>query len=193
MSDYVRALFGEGSPLEVFEAAALPPRGGRDSVGAHRVALMTPRPQPSGLPPMEYVALNIAIGAHAGQLDKQGKPYIDHVLRVVEAVQDGEEQAVAALHDVIEDTPVTLDELRMGGFFPPHVIDAVDAITRRDDETYSEYITRVARNDLARTVKIADLRDNLSRGAAFPSLCKRYRNALAALDAPALTTGESQP
>lgn len=106
-------------------------------------------------------AINVAKEAHQGQLDKAGKPYIEHVLRVVENVDTIGTKIVAALHDVVEDTNVTLEELRTKHEFPEHIVLAVDAITRREDEDYQDFIRRVKDNPLARAVKMADLQDNM--------------------------------
>ncbi len=101
----------------------------------------------------------IAAEAHAGQVDKAGQPYITHPARVAARVA-GDEHAVAAawLHDVVEDTEVTLADLEQA--FPPDVTAAVDALTRRRDEPPAEYYARVRRVPLALTVKLADMADN---------------------------------
>lgn len=106
-------------------------------------------------------ALRIAVDAHAGQLDDEKRPYILHVLQVVAGVRpDLEAMTVAALHDVVEDSPITLSHLRDQGF-PESVLEAVDAISRRDGETYEDYIERVVRAPLAIRVKLADLEHNM--------------------------------
>jgi (p)ppGpp synthase/HD superfamily hydrolase len=106
-------------------------------------------------------ALRVARQAHAGQVDKGGSPYLGHVMRVAATVAQGgdELQAVALLHDVVEDTDVTLDQLARQGF-PTPVIEAVDALTKRDGEEYGDYLDRVCANEWARLVKLADLKDN---------------------------------
>lgn len=105
-------------------------------------------------------AVEIAKEAHAGQLDKGGKPYIDHCLRVMGLCRQRDERIVAVLHDVIEDSQWTLDDLRREGF-SEIVVEAVGALTRRDNEPYSDFIERVGRNPVAAIVKIADLTDNM--------------------------------
>jgi (p)ppGpp synthase/HD superfamily hydrolase len=105
-------------------------------------------------------AIRIAVSAHKGQMDKAGAPYILHPLRVMAAVDTPEEMAVAVLHDVIEDTGTTLDDLRRAGI-PEDVCEAVRILTKAKGEDYSAYLDRVASNPLARAVKIADLRDNM--------------------------------
>lgn len=104
-------------------------------------------------------ALEIALGAHAGQTDRAGEPYIMHVIRVMAACKDRDAQIVAALHDVVEDSDWTLNELSFE--FPPHIILAVDAITKRGKEPYFNYLRRVSTSKLATAVKIADLADNM--------------------------------
>lgn len=107
-------------------------------------------------------AEQLATRAHAAQTDKAGLPYLDHPRRVAalvaESTDDQEAIAAAWLHDVVEDTPVTLDRLRELGFSTA-VVDAVDALTRRPGEG-DRYYQRVAANALARAIKLADLWDN---------------------------------
>lgn len=105
-------------------------------------------------------AIQIAAVAHAGQVDKAGKPYILHVLRVMQAVSTDEQRVVAVLHDVVEDCPDWgFDRLGEHGFSGA-VLEAVDALTRRRNEPYETYILRVKDNPIARAVKLADLTDN---------------------------------
>lgn len=105
-------------------------------------------------------ALEIAMQAHEGQADKSGRPYIEHPLRVMSMGSCDEERIVGILHDVVEDSAWTLSLLRTEGF-PDEIIDAVDAVTRRREETYDNFIARVARNKLAVAVKLNDLTDNM--------------------------------
>lgn len=106
-------------------------------------------------------AERVASEAHAGQTDEAGRRYLDHPRRVAARVSSTttEPDAVAAawLHDVVEDTPVTLDRLRELGFSET-VVEAVDALTRRPGE--DDYFRPIATNDVARVVKLADLWDN---------------------------------
>jgi len=106
------------------------------------------------------VAFEFAMFMHLGQLDKGNKPYIEHPIRVAENVSSFPEKIVAILHDCIEDTDLTLDDLSF--HFPIEILRAVDAISRREDEPYVNYIRRVSTNIIARRVKIADLKDNMS-------------------------------
>lgn len=105
-------------------------------------------------------AIETAAGAHRGQRDKAGEPFILHPLRVMNACSTRSQQIVAVLHDVVEDTHWTLDELRQEGL-GEELVAAVDAMTRREGETYADFVDRAARNPIAHAVEIADLRDNL--------------------------------
>ena len=104
-------------------------------------------------------AIRIAVTAHAGQRDKGGEAYITHPLRLMAAVDGEEAKIVAVLHDVIEDTAVTIDDLRRERFSET-VLTAVACVTHRRDEPYADYIVRCKRHPLARQVKLADLADN---------------------------------
>ena len=106
-------------------------------------------------------AIILAAGAHRGQADKAGEPYILHPLRVMLQLVDEEGRIAAALHDVLEDTATTADNLRDWGY-GEKVVEALEALTRRDGETYADSIERAARNPLARRVKLADLADNMN-------------------------------
>ncbi|MDD5150006.1 MAG: HD domain-containing protein [Flavobacterium sp.] len=108
-------------------------------------------------------ALFIATNAHHNQYDCHGKPYILHAIEVMRILNTDNEDlnCIAVLHDVVEDTPVTLAELRQHGF-PEIVIEAVDALTKRKEsnETYDEYKQRVFNCYYAMRVKLADLTHN---------------------------------
>ena len=105
-------------------------------------------------------AIQIAKKAHANQTDKGGKPYIDHVLRVMDAVEGEKEKICAVLHDTIEDTPVTLAQLEEEGF-DKDVLNTLKTITKKEDEDYFDYISRVCLNETACKIKLADLKDNM--------------------------------
>ena len=106
-------------------------------------------------------AIQIAVAAHAGIKDKGGKPYILHPIKVMMRVETEEEQIVAILHDVVEDTDWTFDALRNEGFSET-VIEALETVTKQsEDEDYEDFIKRSLWNDIGRKVKIADLRENL--------------------------------
>ncbi len=129
-------------------------------------------------------AIQLAATAHCGQADKAGLPYITHPLRVMGMFlqpEEADERIVAVLHDVVEDTDVTLASLTDLGY-PARIVDALDAISRCSQETYHDYIERVALNSLATRVKLADLRDNLDeRRHSTRSLSdetrRKYRDA----------------
>lgn len=106
-------------------------------------------------------AKDIAEAIHGEQLDKAGKPYMEHVNRVAEQMGTDQERIVALLHDVIEDSPAPASTIVLVTQFGSRIADAVVALTHTKDETYEAYIRRVAENPLARKVKIADLYDNL--------------------------------
>lgn len=106
-------------------------------------------------------AIQVARQAHEGQLDKSGRPYIAHPLRVMGAVRDPHERMTAVLHDVVEDTDVTLEDLTAAGC-PAEVVTAVAALSKQPGEEWEAYLARVAANPIALAVKRADLADNLS-------------------------------
>lgn len=105
------------------------------------------------------LAYEIAKRAHEGQKDKAGVDYIHHPEKVANMVESDTEKSVAYLHDVVEDTFVTLKMLEVEGF-PSEVIKAIDAITKRKDELYDDYLQRVSKNPIALKVKIADMKHN---------------------------------
>lgn len=107
-------------------------------------------------------AIQIAAGAHAGQVDRGGQPYILHPLWVA-ARLGGEDRIIGVLHDVLEDTLVTAADLRAFGF-QPSIIEDLEALTRRDGETYEAFIDRVDLSPRARRVKLADLDHNRKIG-----------------------------
>ncbi|HEY0449090.1 HD domain-containing protein [Actinophytocola sp.] len=106
-------------------------------------------------------AIQLARRAHEGQLDKSGRPYIAHPLRVMGSLKGEHERMTAVLHDVVEDTEVTLDDLTAVGC-PPEVLAAVAAISRHPDESQADYLSRVMANPMALVVKRADIADNMS-------------------------------
>ncbi len=106
-------------------------------------------------------ALKLAIEAHDGQEDRNGQPYIGHVMRVCYAGHTLAEKIVGALHDVVEDTHWTIEDLKSEGF-SPEIIDGVIAITHDDEnESYEDYLLRILRNPVALRVKLNDLTDNM--------------------------------
>ena len=105
-------------------------------------------------------AIRIAVEAHRGKKDRAGAPYVLHPLRLLFRVRTDAERMAAVLHDVVEDTAWTLDDLRAVGF-ADEVVDAVDALTRRKGESYEAFVDRAAAHPVARRVKLADIEDNL--------------------------------
>jgi len=105
-------------------------------------------------------AIEIASKAHAGQIDKAGEPYILHPLRLMSKFNSTEEMIVAVLHDVVEDSEVTLQDLKGYGF-SEDVITAIDCFSKRKSESYKDFIARISSSNLARNIKIEDIKDNL--------------------------------
>jgi (p)ppGpp synthase/HD superfamily hydrolase len=105
-------------------------------------------------------AIILAAGAHRGQVDKAGEPYILHSVRVMLRLGDEAGRIAAVLHDVLEDTATTPGHLRQAGY-GEDVLRALDGLTRREGERYADFIERAAADPLARRVKLADLADNL--------------------------------
>jgi GTP diphosphokinase / guanosine-3',5'-bis(diphosphate) 3'-diphosphatase len=114
-----------------------------------------------------FKAIQVAVEAHDGQMDKNNIPYIFHPLRVMLRAETPEEQIVGVLHDVLEDTHLTEQDLLEE--FPSEIVEAVKSVTRPkrvkglDNETYKQFIQRAKQNRIGRKVKIHDLQDNLSR------------------------------
>jgi (p)ppGpp synthase/HD superfamily hydrolase len=127
-------------------------------------------------------AIALATKAHEGQVDKSGVDYITHPLRVMENLKPyGEAAQIAGvLHDVVEDTPVKLQEIEEK--FGKEVADIVDAVSQRPEEMYFDYVRRAAQHPMGRIVKLADLFDNMSparsKGRNLEKLQKRYLKAL---------------
>lgn len=107
----------------------------------------------------ESLARAIAEKAHADQVDKAGEPYIGHPAHVVASVEGDKAKAVAWLHDVVEDTSTTFDDLRAAGV-DDEVLVALELLTHDKSAPYMEYVAAIKKNDLARTVKLADLAHN---------------------------------
>jgi len=106
-------------------------------------------------------AIEIAIEAHKGVTDKYGAPYINHVTRVMNLGETEEEKIVGVLHDLVEDTPWTFEQLAAEGF-SSEIIDALTCVTKiSEEEDYEEFTLRASRNPLALKVKINDLTDNM--------------------------------
>ncbi|MGV3637005.1 MAG: phosphohydrolase [Flavobacteriales bacterium] len=127
-------------------------------------------------------AIRLAAKVHRGQLDRFGKPYILHVMRVMMRGHDLEEQILGALHDVLERSDLTVDDIAKKGF-SPRVLKALQHITRDPQETYEQYIDRVVLDNLAIRVKLHDLADKMDLlhvEQLDPADLKRYNKQLAA-------------
>jgi (p)ppGpp synthase/HD superfamily hydrolase len=131
-------------------------------------------------------AIALAVEAHRGQRDKAGQTYILHPLRVMMRLETEAERMAAILHDVVEDTPYTLERLRELGY-PQEVLTALECLTKREGESYEAFIERVRPHPLARRVKLADLEDNMdvrrltAVGPKEAERLARYRAAWARL------------
>lgn len=106
-------------------------------------------------------AIELAKKYHQGQVDKGGNPYIEHPMAVMDRLETIEEKIVGVLHDIVEDTVLTLGDLLELGF-PEFIVEAIDSVTRRDDETRAEFIKRAKQNVIGRKVKIADIMENMN-------------------------------
>lgn len=133
-------------------------------------------------------AMCLAYEAHHGQTDKNGIPYIFHPIHLAESMDDEISCCVALLHDVVEDTDVTMETL--SSLFPAEVIDALQLLTHRDGENYFDYVRAIRSNPVAVKVKLADLAHNSDQsrcvGAGLPEktltrLKQKYQKALAIL------------
>ena len=121
-------------------------------------------------------AIEIAKEAHAGQVDKAGAPYINHPMRVSFACPLGDPRIVGVLHDVVEDSDWTIDQLRSEGF-SEDVLAGIDAVTRREGEDYLAFVLRASADPLGRLVKRADLHDNMDT-SRLPKITERDRERL---------------
>lgn len=108
--------------------------------------------------PLTKRAMNLAYNAHHGQLDKSGTPYIFHPMHLAEQMDDEISCCVALLHDTVEDTDVTLEELAKE--FPKEVVDAVALMTHAEGVDYFDYVRAIKTNPVATKVKLADLAHN---------------------------------
>lgn len=131
-------------------------------------------------------AIDLATMLHSGQLDKQGQPYILHPMRVMLSLADDLDRQAAILHDVVEDCDITVHTLRELGY-DADVVDAIDAVTKRPNEPYADFIRRAAANEIGRRVKRADIIDNLNR--MIPSMEFKRQTYTDALNY--LETGET--
>ena len=128
-------------------------------------------------------AMKLCFAAHKDQVDKSGMPYVFHPFHVAEQMTDELSTVTALLHDVVEDTPYTLEDLRQMGF-PEPVLAALALLTHGEDVPYLDYVAQIKANPIARAVKLADLRHNsdLSRlsqvDAAALERVEKYKKAM---------------
>jgi (p)ppGpp synthase/HD superfamily hydrolase len=154
-------------------------------------------------PPTLEDALALAAHWHRGQRypSLTGEPFILHPLRVMLQVDSDVARIVAVLHDVLEDTTCSVDDLRRAGY-SERVIGVLDRLTRRDGEAYEPYIERLAQDALARQVKLADLSDNLANNRRLADLSAaldvqeritRYERAIARLQTATAAAANAAP
>ena len=127
-------------------------------------------------------AAYMCVTRHAGQRDKAGEAYFQHPMRVAMRCATPEEKMVALLHDTIEDCGVTPAEL-LGDGFPQDIVDGVLSVTKREGESYEDFVARAGRHPLGRVVKLHDLEDNLDalRLDSFDAaMAERYNKYLKA-------------
>lgn len=132
--------------------------------------------------PMLSVAREICRTAHEGQVDKEGQPYYLHPERVAARCETVDEKIVALLHDTIEDTDVTPEYL-LGRGFPDDIVEAVLSVTKREAESYEDFVARAKQNGIGRKVKIHDLEDNMDLtrlSVLSDSMIKRFHKYLKA-------------
>ncbi|MBQ6284709.1 MAG: GTP pyrophosphokinase [Bacilli bacterium] len=110
--------------------------------------------------PKTKIAINLMYDLHKDQVDKSGLPYVFHPFHVAEQMDDEDSTIVALLHDTLEDTEITVDDLRNKGF-SENVIGALKLLTHNPNEDYYSYVERIGSNNLARKVKIKDLEHNM--------------------------------
>ena len=109
--------------------------------------------------PLTKKALRLCFDAHREQVDKTGLPYVFHPFHLAEQMKDEYTTVCALLHDVVEDTDYSLDDLRSMGY-PDEVVDALALLTHDPEVPYMDYVKEIAKNPIARKVKMADLRHN---------------------------------
>ena len=105
-------------------------------------------------------AISIALEAHKGKVDKGGQAYILHPLRIMNSMDTSEEKIVALLHDVVEDSNITIQFLKESGF-SEKILKAIILLTKKENQLYEDYILTIKKNHLANKVKQADLKDNM--------------------------------
>lgn len=132
-------------------------------------------------------AITLCFEAHKNQLDKSGLPYVFHPFHLAEQMPDEDCIITALLHDVMEDTDYSLEDIRLLGF-SEDVLTALVLLTHCDDTPYLDYVSKLKGNRIARTVKLADLRHNsdLSRLESVTekdlARVEKYKRAIAILE-----------
>jgi (p)ppGpp synthase/HD superfamily hydrolase len=127
-------------------------------------------------------SLTIALRAYAGKVDKAGREYILHPLRVMAKMKTDEEMSAALLHDVLEDSEITAEELHTEGI-PAQVVEAIQYLSKHENEDYQDFVARLKKNGLAAKVKLADIEDNIdilrlnSLGENDLARLKKYHSA----------------
>ena len=122
-------------------------------------------------------AMKIAYSAHHGQVDKGGLPYIFHPYHLAEQMDDEISCCAALLHDVVEDTDVTLEELAQE--FPKAVIDVLKLLTHKEDVPYFDYVRAIKANPIAVRIKLADIAHNSDQSRCpnlTPEQLRYFRN-----------------
>ena len=125
--------------------------------------------------PLTNAAMNLAYRAHHGQTDYNGIPYIFHPIHLAESMDDEVSCCVALLHDIVEDTDVTLEDLKK--IFPKEVTDAVALMTHEKDTDYFDYVRAIKENPIAKKVKLADLAHNSDQSRCVGSDLSEERKA----------------
>lgn len=139
--------------------------------------------------PMTKIALKLCFAAHKDQMDKSDMPYVFHPFHLAEQMQDEETTIVALLHDVVEDTDYTIEDLRQMGF-SERVLSAIALMTHAPEVPYMDYVAKIKTNPIAKTVKLADLRHNsdLSRldhiTPRDEARAEKYKKAIELLESP---------
>ena len=139
--------------------------------------------------PMTKKALKLCFKAHKDQTDKSGMPYVFHPFHLAEQMKDEATTIVALLHDVVEDTDITINDLQKMGF-GPEVLEAIALMTHAPDTPYMEYVAQIKTNPIARAVKLADLKHNsdMTRLESITPYdkerAKKYKKAIRLLKAP---------
>ena len=130
-----------------------------------------------------HKAITIACDAHQGQSSINGEPYILHPLRLLIKAKSNEEKIIAALHDVIEKSNISLADLKNQGF-DQNIIGSIDSLSRRGSESYVDYIARLMKNNISVKIKLLDLADNIkihnenNDNGIYDAKINQYKNAL---------------